>query len=115
MASMQFSRDDIASLIAKISTLQPDLSDEERQLLMSIFGLAGEHTMPADGPMEVELLEPTMADEPAMVDGSATVDELRRQLLHAYTPDSSSDRVAREHELPELAASYSLFRHSIHR
>jgi hypothetical protein len=112
MADIEFSRDDIVSLTAKISTLQPDLSDQERQLLMSIFALAAEHTRPAGGPRQVTLQEPTEPDEPAIVDGSATVDELQQQLLQAYTPDSSSGSVAREYE---LAPSYSLFRHSIHR
>jgi hypothetical protein len=118
MADVEFSHDDIVSLIAKISTLQPDLSDQERQLLMSIFALAAEHSMPADGPRQVTLPEPAEPDEPSpVVDGSATVAELQQQLLDAYTPDTSSDTVAGEHELHEheLAPSYTLVRHSIHR
>jgi hypothetical protein len=112
MADVEFSHDDIVSLIAKISTLQPDFSDQELQLLMSIFALAAEHTRPAHGPRKVTLHEPTEPDEPAIVDGSATVDELKKQLLQAYTPGSSVHSLAAEHE---LAPSYILFRHSIHR
>jgi hypothetical protein len=114
MADMEFSRDDIASLIEKISTLQPDLSDQDRQLLMSIFALAAEHTGPAGGPeAAVTLPEPATPDQQAEGDGPATVDELRRQLLEAYTPGSSFPSATEEHELAE---SYSLYRHSsIHR
>jgi hypothetical protein len=78
MADLEFSRDDIVSLIEKVSTLQPDFSAQELQLLMAIFALAAEHTAPADAPRQ--LLE---GPEPA------TVDDLKQQLLQAYTPDSS--------------------------
>ena len=40
MADLEFSQDDIASLIEKVSALQPDLSAQELQLLVSIFELA---------------------------------------------------------------------------
>jgi hypothetical protein len=76
MADLKFSQDDIASLIEKVSVLQPDLSDQELRLLVSIFELAAEHTEPAAA--EREWSEP------------ATVDDLKQQLLDAYTPDDTN-------------------------
>jgi hypothetical protein len=78
MADLEFSRDDLVSLIEKVSTLQPDFSLQELQLLKAIFALAGEHTASADAPRE-----PPEGPEPA------TVDDLKQQLLQAYTPESS--------------------------
>jgi hypothetical protein len=79
MADLEFSRDDIVSLIEKVSTLQPSFSTQELQLLMAVFELAGEHTAPVDGPRET----PERPDP-------ATVDELKEQLLQAYTPTPDS-------------------------
>jgi hypothetical protein len=112
MADLEFSRDDIVSLIEKISTLQPDFSDQELQLLMSIFTLAAEHTIPS-GEQPVPLQEPPIPGEQAEGDGPATVDELRNQLLQAYIPDSSLHSVAESG--PQLPASYGIYYHSIHR
>jgi hypothetical protein len=104
MADLEFSRDDIASLIEKISTLQPDLSDQELLLLMSIFALAAEHTVPAGA-----LFQPPGFIPPP------TVEDLKQQLLQAYSPGGSLHSATGD--IAEAAATYSIHRHpgSIHR
>jgi hypothetical protein len=104
MADLEFNRDDIVSLIEKISTLQPDFSDQELQLLMSIFALAAEHTVPVDA-----LLQP-----PGLVPPT-TVEDLKQQLLQAYSPGASL--YSATGDSAEAAATYSIHRHpgSIHR
>ncbi len=90
MADLEFSRDDIVNLIEKISTLQPDFSDQELQLLTSIFALAAEHVTPA-GELPTAVLPEAVAPGRQAGGGPATVDELRQQLLQAYIPGSSFD------------------------
>jgi hypothetical protein len=116
MAELEFSRDDIVSLIEKISTLQPDFSDQELQLLMSIFALAAEHVMPA-GELQTAMLPEAVAPGQQAGGGPATVDELQQQLLQAYIPGSSFDSVTGSDA--EVAVWYSIGRfagtHSIGR
>jgi hypothetical protein len=92
MADLEFSRDDIVNLIEKISTLQPDFSDQELQLLTSIFALAAEHVMPV-GELPAAVLPQAAAPGQQAGVGPATVDELKQQLLQAYIPGSSFDSV----------------------
>jgi hypothetical protein len=110
MADLEFSQDDIASLIEKVSALQPDLSAQELQLLVSIFELAAEHTAPAEAP---DWTVPT------------TVEDLKQQLLDAYTPDDADGADGSLHRAAAsgagAAAKYiihwnpgSIHRHSIH-
>jgi hypothetical protein len=109
MADLEFSRDDIVSLIEKISTLQPDFSDQELQLLTSIFALAAEHVMPA-GELQTATLPEAVAPGQQAGVGPATVDELQQQLLQAYIPGSSFDSVTGSDA--EVAGWYSISRHS---
>ncbi len=113
MADLEFSRDDIVSLIEKISTLQPDFSDQEFQLLLSIFALAAEHAWPAGEPQTAILPEAAAPGQQPGV-GPATVDELQQQLLQAYIPGSSFDSVTGG---DAEVATYSItrFHHSIGR
>lgn len=107
MADLEFSRDDIVSLIEKISTLLPDFNDQELQLLTSIFALAAEHVTPAGEPTAV----PPEAVAPGQQagDGPATVDELKQQLLQAYIPGSSFDSITGSDA--EAAAFHGIGRH----
>lgn len=79
MADPTFSRDDLVGLIEKISRLQPDLSDQELQLLTSMFALTAEHITPVPAPDPVTR--------------PSTVDELRQQLIEAYVPGSASQEL----------------------
>jgi hypothetical protein len=112
MADLEFNRDDIVSLIEKVSSLQPHFSTQELQLLMSIFALAAEHTVPTDTPQVAMLPEATAPGQQAGGTEPATVDELQQQLLQAYIPGSSFDSVTGD---DELTVSHSIHRHSIHR
>jgi hypothetical protein len=121
MADMEFSRDDIDSLIEKISTLQPDFNDQERSLLMSIFALAAEHALPTavGTAMLPEAVAPGQATSGS---GPATADELKQQLLRAYIPGSSFDSITESsdefapHDANSVPVSHSIHRHSsIHR
>jgi hypothetical protein len=121
MADMEFSRDDIASLIEKISTLQPDFSDQERSLLMSIFALAAEHALPTA--IGTAMLPQAVAPgQPTTGSGPATADELKQQLLQAYIPGSSFGSVTESsdefslNDTNSVPVSHSIHRHSsIHR
>ncbi len=87
MADLEFSRDDILSLIEKISRLLPDFNNQELQLLTSIFALAAEHVTPVGEPSAAA--PETVVPGQQAGDGPATVDELKQQLLQAYIPGSS--------------------------
>ena len=116
MADLEFSRDDIVSLTEKVSTLQPQFSAHELQLLMSIFALAAEHAVPAPGPETVMLPEAAAPGQQAGGSGAATVEELQQQLLQAYIPGTSFDSITGSDT--EVAVSHSIHRHvasSIHR
>jgi hypothetical protein len=110
MADLEFKRDDIVSLIEKVSSLQPHFSTQELQLLMSIFALAAEHTVPTDTPQVAMLPEATAPGQQAGGTEPATVDELQQQLLQAYIPGSSFDSVTGSDA--EVAGWYSISRHS---
>jgi hypothetical protein len=112
MAELEFTRQDIVSLIEKVSTLQPHFSAQELRLLMSIFGLAAQHAVPADELETAILPEAAAPGQQTEGSGPATVDELQQQLLQAYIPGSSFDNVTED---AEVAVSYSIHRHSIHR
>jgi hypothetical protein len=114
MADLEFSRDDIVNLIEKISTLQPDFSDQELQLLTSIFALAAKHITAVAEPEAVALpetvtLPEAVAPSQQAADGPATVDELRQQLLHAYIPGSSFDSATEEVALYGIGRHHGLF------
>jgi hypothetical protein len=90
MTDPTFSRDDLVGLIEKISRLQPDLSDQELQLLTSMFALTAEHITPVPAPDPVTR--------------PSTVDELRQQLLEAFVPgivsnESESGGIGKHHSL----------------
>jgi hypothetical protein len=106
MADLEFSLDDVTSLIEKISTLRPDLSDQELVLLMSIFALAAEHTVPTEA-----LREPPGLIPPP------TVEDLKQQLLHAFSPDGSLHSATGTVAEAATTTTYSIHRHpgSIHR
>jgi hypothetical protein len=112
MADLEFSRDDIVSLIEKISTLLPDFNDQELQLLTSIFALAAEYVTPAGEPTAVApeaVLPEAVAPGQQAGDGPATVDELKQQLLQAYIPGSSFDSITGSDA--EAAAFHGIGRH----
>jgi hypothetical protein len=90
MTDLEFSQDDIASLIEKVSALLPDLSSQELRLLVAIFELAAEHTEPAEAP---ERSVP------------ATVEDFKQQLLDAYTPDDADGAERSLHRAGAGAAS----------
>jgi hypothetical protein len=123
MADLEFSQADIASLIEKVSTLQPSLTAQELQLLVAIFELAAEHTGPAEAARQ-----PPERPEPT------TVDELKQQLLDSYAPDDTHTADGSLHRAAGSGAgaaltyiihwnpdsihrtgAHSIHRHSIHR
>lgn len=79
MAELRFSRSDIESLVAKLTILTPQFSDQEHRLLLAIFSLAAEHArQPAP---------PGGTGTPADV----TLAELHDQIVRSFVPGSRDE------------------------
>jgi len=90
MAELQFSRKELEDLARKVGTLQPFLSDKERELLLAIFASAEHHvtvspTKPDHGAFdEVKVLGQELTE-----DENPTLGDLQRQLLNSYIPGNT--------------------------
>jgi hypothetical protein len=82
MAYLEFNREEIESLIEKLSMLE--FSEQERELLLAIFAAAADRAQQT-GPTEAKL--------PQASAGQETLADLQQQLLNAYTPGNSFDSV----------------------
>lgn len=82
MSDLQFSRAEIEDLARKLGSLQAELSERERQLLVAIFAAAR---------IEVR----SISDD----SGGAAVADLRRQLLEAFIPYSGDDFTISPHNI----------------
>lgn len=85
MAQLEFSRKELEDLARKVGTLQPFLSDKERELLLAIFASAAHHVTvsePGHGVFApVNVLAQELDEEE-----NATLADLQRQLLNSYIP-----------------------------
>jgi Asp-tRNA(Asn)/Glu-tRNA(Gln) amidotransferase C subunit len=70
MASLEFSREEVENLAQKLHSVQDQLSESERALLLAVFAAAGDHV---DVVVRTGDAEPTTAD-------------LRSQIVKAFVP-----------------------------
>lgn len=101
MANLPFSKQDIESLAQKLSTLQ--LSQQERALLLAIFGTAAEHAS-SSGPGKATLPQAVSSGQApqAGTGGQETTASLQQQLLKAYIPGNSFDSLTGDGGPPEI-------------
>jgi hypothetical protein len=83
MAELQFSRKELEDLARKVGTLQPFLSDKERELLLAIFASA-EHHVTVREPGRGKFAEVNVLGQDLEEEESATLADLQRQLLNSY-------------------------------
>jgi hypothetical protein len=98
MADVEFTRKDIEDLARKLSTLQPFLSDQERQLLLAIFATAADHaesTGPGGASLPAASIRGQEADAGAA--DQVTAEGLQQQLLSAYVPGNDFDSLTQAH------------------
>jgi hypothetical protein len=77
MSDLQFSRAEIESLAQKLDSMQEQLSEREKQLLLAIFAAAGNHVR-SSKPKDSGGADITLAD-------------LLGQLLIAFSPDDGGE------------------------
>jgi hypothetical protein len=97
MTGVQFTLQDIEDLDQKLSTLQPFLSDKERNLLVAIFAAAVDRievSTTDQGTLQGELPTPSLAQTLyARTDWQQTLADLQQQLLNAYIPEGDASPV----------------------
>jgi hypothetical protein len=87
MADLVFNQNEINSLCAKVSTLQPQLSDPERALLLAIFAAAAERARPIGPKNEAAL--PLAVGSTQAPDAQPNAASLQQQLLNSYVAGNS--------------------------
>jgi len=87
MADLVFNQNTLESLCAKVSTLQPELSVGEYQLLLAIFAVAADHARSLGAAGEAAL--PEAAGSAQAADTAPDAAALQQQLLDAYVAGSS--------------------------
>lgn len=95
MYDLVFSRQEIADLAQKLNVLEPDLTDQERRLLVAIFAAAADRAQPV-GPSEATLPAADVGQTPDAGTGTgeqASLADLQQQLLSAYTPGNSFESI----------------------
>ena len=97
MADLEFDKQDIEDLAQKLSTLGPVFNNEERQLLLAIFAAAADAANAAtpDSPATLPMAE-SPVPAPATGDYNATLENLKQQLLRAYSPGNSFASVTKD-------------------
>jgi hypothetical protein len=99
MVNLPFGKQDIEGLAQKLGTLQ--LTEQERALLMAIFGAAAEHAS-SSGPGQATLPRAVSSGQmPEPVAGQETIASLQQQLLSAYIPGNSFDSLTSDGGPPE--------------
>jgi hypothetical protein len=100
MVNLPFSKQDIEGLAQKVSTLE--LSEQERALLMAIFGAAAEHASSSE-PGQATLPRAVSSGQmpEAGAGGQETIASLQQQLLSAYIPGNSFDSLTSDGGPPE--------------
>ena len=104
MADLEFNRDDVVSLIRKLSTLESIFSEQERALLLAIFAAAADRAKQTS-PSEATLPGASVDQAPgtgAGTDEQPTLADLQQQLLSAYTPGNSFDSVTQPPVPPSI-------------
>lgn len=96
MADLEFNRGDIESLTQKLAGLWPNLSPQERALLLAIFASAAGNASPPgqNQPATLPAASDAARPLPAGADYEATIAHYQQQLLTAYTPGNSFDSIS---------------------
>lgn len=96
MAGLEFSLQDISSLVQKLQGIQQSLSQQEHMLLLAIFAAAADRVTVSDplaGTATLPVAE-IRGETPGAGGLQATLGDLRQQLLNAYIPGNYFDSVS---------------------
>lgn len=96
MADLEFNRGDIEGLTQKVAGLWPNLSAQERALLLAIFASAADNASASgqNQPATLPAASNSARPLPAGADYTATIEYFQQQLLTAYTPGNSFDSIS---------------------
>lgn len=88
MADLQFSWEVVSELTERLSRVAHELSEEEWALLLAVFATAADRVESGPDKTSGTLPEAEISERPRKIEDPSdeNSEELREQLLHAYTP-----------------------------
>ena len=104
MADLEFNKKDIEGLAQKLAKHWGDFSEQERALLLAIFGAAAGQANPPDQnqPATLPLASDSAQPLPAGADYAQALANYQQQLLTAYTPGNSFDSITEGEHTPRI-------------